>query len=42
MHKVKLGDHREKESKWVKFHVMREDSYGGKPVLRTKMTQGVI
>jgi len=38
--KVKLGNHQGKEGKWVKFHVMREDSNDGKLILKTKVTQG--
>ena len=38
--KVKLGNHQEQEGKWIKFHVMREDSNDGKLILKTKVTQG--
>ncbi|QTE22603.1 sugar-binding domain-containing protein [Polaribacter cellanae] len=38
--KVKLGNHQGKEGKWVKFHVMREDSNDGKLILKTKATKG--
>lgn len=38
--KVLLGEHSGGEGKWVKFHIMREDSNDGKLVLKTKMTKG--
>jgi len=38
--KVKLGRHEGLEGKWIKFHVMREDSNDGKLVLKTQMTKG--
>jgi len=38
--KSKLGKHQGKEGKWVKFHVMREDSNDGKLILKTKATKG--
>jgi len=38
--KLKLGKHDGKEGKWVKFHVMREDSNDGKLVLKTNATKG--
>ncbi|QOD61956.1 glycoside hydrolase family 2 [Polaribacter haliotis] len=38
--KVKLGDHQGNEGKWIKFHVMREDSNDGKLILKTKATKG--
>lgn len=38
--KLKLDKHAKKEGKWVKFHVMREDSNDGKLILKTKMTKG--
>ncbi len=38
--KVKLGSHQGKDGKWVKFHVMREDSNDGKLILKTKVTNG--
>ncbi len=38
--KVQLGDHNGEEGKWVKFHVMREDSNDGELILKTKMTKG--
>ncbi|RUA08276.1 MAG: glycoside hydrolase family 2, partial [Flavobacteriia bacterium] len=38
--KVKLGKHDGAKGKWVKFHVMREDSNDGKLILKTKMTRG--
>lgn len=38
--KLKLDRHDGKGGKWVKFHVMREDSNDGKLILRTKMEHG--
>jgi hypothetical protein len=38
--KLKLGAHDQKEGKWVKFHIMREDSNDGKLYLKTKSIQG--
>ncbi|MFK5972939.1 MAG: glycoside hydrolase family 2 TIM barrel-domain containing protein [Flavobacteriaceae bacterium] len=38
--KVRLGPHNEKGGRWVKFHVMREDSNDGKLVLKTKALKG--
>lgn len=38
--KSKIDSHNEKDGKWVKFHVMREDSNDGKLVLKTKATKG--
>ncbi|MBD0824301.1 glycoside hydrolase family 2 TIM barrel-domain containing protein [Aestuariibaculum marinum] len=38
--KVHLGRHKNKGGKWVKFHVMREDSNDGKLILKTKATKG--
>ena len=38
--KVKLGKYDGAEGKWVKFHVMREDSNDGKLIIKTKMTRG--
>jgi len=38
--KVVLGPHNEKGGKWVKFHVMREDSNDGRLILKTKVTNG--
>ncbi|WP_172435994.1 glycoside hydrolase family 2 TIM barrel-domain containing protein [Sediminicola luteus] len=38
--KLKLGAHDQKEGKWVKFHIMREDSNDGKLRLKTKSIQG--
>ncbi|MCK0158247.1 hypothetical protein MWU65_13715 [Cellulophaga sp. F20128] len=38
--KLKLDKHQGKEGKWVKLHVMREDSNDGKLNLKTKMLQG--
>ena len=38
--KVRLGPHNEKEGRWVKFHVMREDSNDGKLILKTKALNG--
>ena len=38
--KVKLGEHQEMHGKWVKFHIMREDSNDGKLILKTKTTKG--
>jgi hypothetical protein len=38
--KVKLQNHQGKEGKWVKFHVMREDSNDGKLTLKTSVTKG--
>lgn len=37
--KMKLGDHTG-DGKWVKFHVMREDSNDGKLILKTKAQTG--
>ncbi|WP_341215226.1 glycoside hydrolase family 2 TIM barrel-domain containing protein, partial [uncultured Wocania sp.] len=38
--KLKLDAHQGKEGKWVKFHVMREDSNDGKIVLKTNVSKG--
>ncbi|MEE9361698.1 MAG: sugar-binding domain-containing protein [Cellulophaga sp.] len=38
--KVKLLPHNGNEGKWVKFHVMREDSNDGKLKFKATMTQG--
>ncbi|WP_034043693.1 glycoside hydrolase family 2 [Wocania ichthyoenteri] len=38
--KLKLGKHDGKEGKWVKFHVMREDSNDGKLILKTNASKG--
>jgi hypothetical protein len=38
--KVQLGYHDSKGRKWVKFHVMREDSNDGKLVLKTTPSKG--
>ena len=38
--KVKLGKHQGIDGKWIKFHVMREDSNDGKLILKSKMEQG--
>ncbi len=38
--KVKLDKHGGKDGKWVKFHVMREDSNDGKLVFKAKMEHG--
>ncbi len=38
--KVKLSPHTGDEGKWVKFHVMREDSNDGKLKFKATMTQG--
>jgi hypothetical protein len=38
--KVRLGPHNEKGGRWVKFHVMREDSNDGKLLLKTKALKG--
>lgn len=38
--KVTLGDHQQAGGKWVKFHVMREDSNDGKLILKAKATRG--
>ena len=37
--KVQLGKHTGK-GKWVKFHVMREDSQDGKLILKSESTTG--
>ncbi|MBJ6367137.1 sugar-binding domain-containing protein [Snuella sedimenti] len=38
--KVQLGSHNAKGGKWVKFHVMREDSNDGKLILKAKASKG--
>lgn len=38
--KVKLNTHKKEEGKWVKFHVMREDSNDGKLELKVNTTKG--
>ncbi|WP_215224058.1 glycoside hydrolase family 2 TIM barrel-domain containing protein [Echinicola shivajiensis] len=38
--KVRLGKHHEDGGKWIKFHVMREDSNDGKIILNAKVTNG--
>lgn len=38
--KVQLGPHAKKGGKWLKFHVMREDSNDGKLILETKAQKG--
>ncbi|SHI58843.1 Glycosyl hydrolases family 2, TIM barrel domain [Arenibacter nanhaiticus] len=38
--KVQLGAHDTEGGKWVKFHVMREDSNDGKLVLKTSASKG--
>ena len=38
--KLKLGKHDGKEGKWVKFHVMREDSNDGKIILKAHVSKG--
>ena len=37
---VGVAPHAGNEGKWVKFHVMREDSNDGKLILKTKMAKG--
>ncbi|WP_223551660.1 glycoside hydrolase family 2 TIM barrel-domain containing protein [Aestuariivivens sp. NBU2969] len=38
--KLKLDKHEGKTGKWVKFHVMREDSNDGKIILKTNASKG--
>ncbi|WP_186755232.1 glycoside hydrolase family 2 TIM barrel-domain containing protein [Echinicola salinicaeni] len=38
--KVRLGKHHEEGGKWVKFHIMREDSNDGKIILKANVTNG--
>ncbi|GAA4292733.1 sugar-binding domain-containing protein [Aestuariibaculum suncheonense] len=38
--KVHLEKHNENGGKWIKFHVMREDSNDGKLILKTQATSG--